>query len=1283
MASPAQDNRKQFADTFNRLMQGNRNQKAYTDKSYEKINLAPKEQYAASKGAKPKLKSPVVDKPVNKQRSNNTSPLEAVEREQFLSARQGEMQKESEDQPWYKDVLNKIERPLDLLSRTGRTIPNAMGEVIDSAKAGEPFWSIGDDVIYGGWRGLSGQSKRGFGDVFQDLKDLQAGEGENSGLGNRILRGGLNASPQGALARGSNELEDKFGNEKIDATMPFTGWKFNVNPATALDRGVGLTGDVAFDPATYVGIGVAARAVKGTATFAKADDLVRNASRAVDKMNDAASVASKARKLSNAGVQQKAADTAVEAKKLMAEVRAKYPDVIVPDEQFTTRFVKTGGSGGTDAYRSSIRSRVSEVGDDFPELKNPLDKEAARTVQRVRLIDDLESGAINQADFLDEYAKVTPSSKVMRDLKAGKITADDAATSLKAFKPVLTPDTLKLARAPLAAIEDAAVARLEQVAFDINAGGLKGKMVGTPRDIVPAVANTMTEEFKHARIYASNKKIKQLQDHFDSFISTKKRKLSTKAIDDLANSDPMVRTWLNGYLSRSKTKGPARMQDQAMRDGIYQANNADVARSIETELLDFHAKVMGAMTNSVQRVPMLRVLGRDVKALPGLGNVGRKVGDTFNASRFGESFNKAFRYSSNNPGYTTYLGNKSQSLGVRNYEKFKKEVSAFAKQMEITREEAKVLHVNLETGRRGTGRMADAYDFLKRAYDEIYAEEIAAGIRDIRKNPKITDYAYTHIYPKRSRTKIAEAVDARFKHANVNSDLNGFHASDIKAKGHKVEEDAFTNLMYRRMKSNRELTKAYFYRDLVTHYGIKASNVSKNELTTRGLVPIKKMRKDYILDSTKDVLKPGENLYLDKKMAEVFSSFEEMQKNSDEIIRALDFVTRKFKTWNTIYFPGYHVRNMIGDMFMGAIDGVKTRDYSVIAAKWFKRDTAMINVGGENVRYADLYEAFDANLSSGTYVDAELLGKQSMKKLSIPAGVRKLSEGREDFGRFVHFYRAMNDEYAALLKKGVNKDVAWESAINSSMARVNHFKFDYRALTPFETKYMRRGIPFYTYTRKAVPTLLESLMLQPKYLVTLNRWQEDLADRYDMTQLTDWMRDFGYMKLTDDWGITDALLPTAVLKDAFSNPIDRINPIGQIPIEAKTGEDLFSGRPVEGMTDILMNKWRGFGLYNPMNNKEGLTEREDKTTGEKILRIAGIPVNKFDDKEKNQVFTEIRYKLVGKLNDINASLEKKGFSIFMSERNDGMSIKIRDKVSGQIIWEGESLAEAQKRARSL
>lgn len=1172
---------------------------------------------------------------------SKTSVVDELAKQQYLKERAAELQKEAEDQPWYKDVLGTVLHGLDALdtprafvtsgvkeltdsiygSRVGEWLDNAMGTSKEERQANLDRMGTGSwkDFVDQGWSNI------GFGDVWQDV-----------------------GSP--------DHTKNKWVN-----------------------RAVGFAGDIAMDPFTYVGVKAATGAASGLAKsigVQYSDDAVRRAASAVDKANKLQTAAGKAKAASQAVARKKADDALAEAERLMQPVRAKYK-VQVPTNEFTTDYVRMGPQG-QDAFKASLNVALDDAGRPWAGiLDNPLDREAASTVQRVRLIEDVEKGALQPQDFIDEYRKITPRSKVLGMLDQGAINLDEAVSRISAFKPQITPEVEKLAKAPLASIQEVAQEQLDKVAYDILGGGLKGKTIGTPREIIPAMANKVTEEFKSIRLYEVNKQISQFRRHADDLLAGGKGKLTAKQIATLRQNQEFE-TWFKGYIGKISKNGA---NDPVVVKRAMAAGDEALARRIEDELMSFHAKLMDSLEGSINRTPIIKMFGKDVMPLPRLGTVGRKAGDAWNATKFGESFNKAFKYSSNFPGYTTLLGNKSKSLGIREYETFKTAVAAKVKELAITPVEAKQLQRNLENGVRGSGRMADAYDWIRLQYDEMYHGEIKSGIREVSRSKRVDNYAYAHIYSKHSKAKINEVMAQRSSSAQKLGKLDGFTSNELRSMGHKVESDAFMNLLYRKMKSQRQMTRAYFYRDLAMHYGIKGTNITPEEAQRRGIREIMDNKKDFIATEMKTTLKDGESIYMDSAMHDVYKKFENLQHNADEVIRTLDYVTRKFKTWNTIYFPGYHVRNMIGDIFMGTLDGVKTSDYATVMKNWFKRSTSTINVGGQTTQYDRLFEAFERNLSSGTYVDAEL-SKGLNRVATIPGTVRKLSEGREDFGRFVHFYRAMDDEYGALLKKGVSKDKAWDEAIVKSMARVNQFKFDYAALTASEMKYMRRGIPFYTYARKAVPTLLESLMMQPKYLVTLNRWQNQLESRYDTAQLPDWMRELGYMKMTDGFGMANDLLPTATLEGALENPASKVNPLAQIPFELATGTDLFSGKPVDGWKDVLMNKWRGFNLYNPTEN-EGMLERTDKPVVEKVARLAGIPLAKIDDVESQQALTEARAKIQDKIEAWNSKMDKKGYAVYLSDRNDGMSIRIKDKTTGAVIWEGETLAEAKKAVEDL
>ena len=57
---------------------------------------------------------------------------------------------------------------VDIISRPGYAARSALLETVKSINAGEPFWSLGDDIGYGLKEGITGNRKTGFGDVVHE-----------------------------------------------------------------------------------------------------------------------------------------------------------------------------------------------------------------------------------------------------------------------------------------------------------------------------------------------------------------------------------------------------------------------------------------------------------------------------------------------------------------------------------------------------------------------------------------------------------------------------------------------------------------------------------------------------------------------------------------------------------------------------------------------------------------------------------------------------------------------------------------------------------------------------------------------------------------------------------------------------------------------------------------------------------------------------------------------------------------------------------------------------------
>jgi hypothetical protein len=1152
--------------------------------------------------------------------STKAKPEDLTEEDKvkFLKERDKEIKEEENDSGrksiWEK-TLGKLERPLDVLSRPGRTVTNAIGGAAEGVLSGEPVWSLGDDFIHGGWRGLSGQDKEGGGELLQQMRQVADKEGATANL----FQFGTGAL--GLLAGASNTVHDKtdyWEEANPEDLDPASGkelqqrdgktWvKRQGAPSKWMDRAAGL----GTDPTTYVGGG------------------------------------------------------------LVTKLKGK-------------------GATGKNAFREAGRNAVDDVAGKTSYADDLGDPAAINAVEQARLLDDYENGLLSADDLLLKYAAVAPHSKAV--IK-GTRTAKDTADNLVKWRPVLTEETINAAKSGRELAHDTVDKVVDRVAYNIHGGPQGRKVVGSPKEIDTTVANHIVEDMKNVRLRSVNPMIARVKKNMAAVMSGKPQNLTRTELTAMKTKDPYFAAWHKAFDRALVGKAAV---TKAQLDRAYKLADEAMHAEMMPEFNQMHALAKGHVRDMVERIPTIRMFGNDVMELRTLGKISKSASDKMLASPVGSGVQKLFSYTSNFPGYSSLIAQKSKALGIARYEDFRKN-KVVPEAGKLTKQERIALSSQMSKHSVGTGPMSTAADFIRREYDEMYHEEVSAGVRrsKIGRGPAsrdgyVKDYTYYHIYNKRKPKHVIdewlEARNARLK--NFGDDV-GFTIDDAIAAGFKVERDAFKNLLYRKIKSQRQLTTAYFYRDLVTHYGVKG-RLGPGEMKARKLVDIPEDKEGDILKYMNDNLQDGQKLYIDEDIDKIYQNYINLNKNADEIVKIFDAVIRKFKVWNTIYFPGYHIRNMIGDIFMGHMDGVKAADYMTIMKAWPKKSTAKINVGGRQMTMGEFHKVYEETLASGGFFPSDLGAAAPLQGKTIPAGARKLSEGREDFGRIVHFYRAMSDANSALLRDGLSQDKAWEQAINSAIFRVNKYKFDYGALTQNEIRYMRRGIPFYTYMRKAVPTLLESMMLNPKYLTNVQRLSDSLEDDYADTLLPDWMRELGYMKISGAFGMTQALLPTETVTKAFDPGTypSMINPFVQAPFELNSGKDTFSGRDVNGIGDVLANKWRGVGTIRDasatINAATGVSlpgpfqedlENSDKTTTEKLANFLGIPIKRIGAQEEEQAIAELNYKIRGKMESLTEDVADLGYSVYFSERDAGMSFRVRDKTTDEVVFEAANLKE--------
>lgn len=378
--------------------------------------------------------------------------------------------------------------------------------------------------------------------------------------------------------------------------------------------------------------------------------------------------------------------------------------------------------------------------------------------------------------------------------------------------------------------------------------------------------------------------------------------------------------------------------------------------------------------------------------------------------------------------------------------------------------------------------------------------------------------------------------------------------------------------------------------------------------------------------------------------------------SSSKLMRAYDTALRTWKTGVTIYAPSHHIRNMVGDVFMSWMDGVSNPAYYTKAAQILKANhhrysdmqvgkNPLADILGENVE-PDLLKAIGAQSETrvpkgirvvvtgraggkrypitidqvyqmgyrhglfphsaqiedlpGTETLMESLanrfhpGKAGVfqpAKGKVAHGVRQLSESREHYVRIAHYLHALENTKASNLQ-----DLFYKSA-----ERVRKYHPDGLDMTVTEKKVLRRLMPFYSWTRKAVPLVLEGLVMNPAkilaYPKVMSAVQESqgidssVSDPWPDDQLfPDWLAsntigptipwDSPFARAiarSDDevgYGLINPGNPaTDILEDYGNDPVkgigNSITPFIKIPAELAFGTQFQSGAPISDKTEYV------------------------------------------------------------------------------------------------------------------
>lgn len=323
----------------------------------------------------------------------------------------------------------------------------------------------------------------------------------------------------------------------------------------------------------------------------------------------------------------------------------------------------------------------------------------------------------------------------------------------------------------------------------------------------------------------------------------------------------------------------------------------------------------------------------------------------------------------------------------------------------------------------------------------------------------------------------------------------------------------------------------------------------------------------YILENDKK--------FLDNLISPEFATIDMIAKHT-----GFDAVTSLFKRSVTGLFAPFHVRNYASGLIQNyEVLGPKALDphnialgqkmaYNIAKNKTFGKDVLKVGtkeyslnqIAKPFVKRFGTSSSYIADIGDATADTSKLIPKLS-QKLNPLSQENVAFKSARAIGNFIETQQKAT-AYITALRNGKGVKEALDLATRAG--------FDYRALTPFESKIMRRIIPFYSFTRKNIELQARTLGENPERVNTVMKAMRDAQGDISPEEkqfLPDFVKEGFFTKVGNDkYGqpefITQYGTPIEQFAGLFGEnqvlrTISQFNPILKAPIELGIGKDSF------------------------------------------------------------------------------------------------------------------------------
>ncbi len=320
----------------------------------------------------------------------------------------------------------------------------------------------------------------------------------------------------------------------------------------------------------------------------------------------------------------------------------------------------------------------------------------------------------------------------------------------------------------------------------------------------------------------------------------------------------------------------------------------------------------------------------------------------------------------------------------------------------------------------------------------------------------------------------------------------------------------------------------------------------------------------------------------------IHSDITEMLRVRNQYERLYDSMIGTWKVGKVIWNPATHFRNMFSNSILLDLSGVD----HLAQARLAKRAYMEVRSNSAEYQYAKKYfgrttlaqaELMDDFLAQSRLQDTGLHGIINKVNSAVKKGSSTPAKmyGKEEFSaKFI--------KYLDMRSKGASR--------GSAVREANTWLFDYGDLTSFESKYLRRIMPFYTFPRKAIPRVVEAAAKNPyalaKYSMAAWAFQKHSMAQLEITEkdykqieksFPEFMQNDSYLlmpyrdKNNDlrffDWTYVIPWGPLSELQSRGALDVFVTNPIIQVVGDIQRNKSSFTDREIWKETDTDQEKF--------------------------------------------------------------------------------------------------------------